>query len=325
MIKQGMTLPKVAGARLAELTKEEIVTGLGFARRGSGEIVFVAINPQAAGPNGLGMNAIRSRVGEALQDIPFEILGDYSAVLPNNNLPNPSLRPDAASLSVTAQHERPLAAQSEGTRGTRDALAKHYTPLPEGDPRSLALLNDNMDEISDHPTDPKPTTRRLSQSLLAVLLLAAVGGWGAFAYSMVSAQQQERQSQETRTELSRVIADRDKLNVELTQMRAEAERYRLTLERAQADLVTTRAQLQERPAQATRAEMSRVVAERDKLIAELNQVRAEAERNRVALERAQADLVSAREQLQERAPEASPPQIPTPPPGRASPTRRRTQ
>ena len=63
---------------------------------------------------------------------------------------------------------------------------------------------------------------------------------------MSSAQQQERQSQETRAELGRVTADRDKLNVEMNQMRAEAERNRVALERAQADLVAAREQLQER-------------------------------------------------------------------------------
>ena len=175
MIKHGMSLQALADTRLAQLMEEEIVTGLGLGRRGSREVVFVAINPQAAGPNGSEMSAVRSRVGEALQDIPFEILGDYDAILPNDNLPDPSLEPDAASLSVTAQHELPLAAQSEDARGTMDALATRSTPLPGSDPRSSALLNENMDEISDHPTDPRPTTRRLSKSLIGVLLLAAIG------------------------------------------------------------------------------------------------------------------------------------------------------
>ncbi len=324
-IKQEMSLQALANARLSQLMEEEVVTGLGLGRRGSGEIVFVGINPQAAGPDGSEMKAIRSRVREALQDIPFEILGDYDAIPPNDNLPNLALKPDAASLNATPQDEPPFAAQSERTRSAVDASARSAT-LPGGDPTSLgSLFNENMDEISGHPTDPQPTTRRLPKSLIAMLLLAAVSGWGAFAYSMFSAQQQERQFQATRSEMGRIVADRDKLTDDLNRIRAEAERNRLTLEQTQADLVTVRAQLEARPAQTTRAEMSRVVADRDKLNAELNQVRAEAERTRLALERAQADLVSAREQLQERLPETSPPQVPTPPPGRASPTRRRTQ
>ena len=323
MIKHGMSLQALADTRLAQLMEEEIVTGLGMGRRGRGEVVFIAINPQAAGPNGSEMPAVRARLGEALQDIPFEILGDYDAILPNDNLPNPSLKPGAASLKVT-EDAPSLAVQREGAHGTMGAPAKYY-PLPGDDPTSVGSLNEDMGEVSGYLTDPKPTARRLSKSLIGVLLLAAFGGWGAFAYSMVSAQQQERQSQATRAELDRMIADRDKLTGDLNQMRAEAERNRLTLERAQAELVSARAELQARPAQANRAEMSRVVADRDRLTVELNQVRTEAERNRVALESAQADLTTARKQLQERAPETSPPQIPTPPPGRASPSRRRTQ
>jgi cell division protein FtsL len=246
IIKPEMTLQTIAEARLAQLMKEKIVTGLGFGRRGNGEIVFVVIDTQAAGPNGSEMSAIRSRVRKALQDIPFEILGDYDAMSSSDNLPNHTLKPNAASLNVIAQHRPPLAAQSEGTRGTMDTSVENYT-LPGGDPTSSGSLNDNMDEVSGPPTDPKTnTTRRLSKSLIVMLLLAAVSGWGAFAYSMSSAQQQERAYL---AEMSRVVADRDKLNAELNQVRAEAERNRLALERAQVAPVTARAQSQERPPQ----------------------------------------------------------------------------
>jgi len=246
IIKPGITLREIAEARLAQLIKEKIITGFGLGRRGNEGIILVAIDTQAAGPNGSEMSAIRSRVRKALQDIPFEILGDYDATPSSDNLPNHTLKPNAASLNVIAQHRPPLAAQSEGTRGTMDTSVENYT-LPGGDPTSSGSLNDNMDEVSGSPTDPKmKTTRRLSKSLIVMLLLAAVSGWGAFAYSMSSAQQQERAY---RAEMSRVVADRDKLNAELNQVRAEAERNRLALERAQADLVTARAQSQERPPQ----------------------------------------------------------------------------
>src|SRR5215213_4346543 len=52
IIKPEMTLQTIAEARLAQLMKEKIVTGLGFGRRGNEEIVFVVIDTQAAGPNG---------------------------------------------------------------------------------------------------------------------------------------------------------------------------------------------------------------------------------------------------------------------------------
>jgi chromosome segregation ATPase len=60
----------------------------------------------------------------------------------------------------------------------------------------------------------------------------------------VRAQLQASPPPTARDEMRRVTADRDKLNVELTQMRAEAERNRLALERAQAELASARVQPQ---------------------------------------------------------------------------------
>lgn len=66
-----------------------------------------------------------------------------------------------------------------------------------------------------------------------ILLLAAVGGWGAFGYGVYSARQQERAF---RDEIALVQAERGKLAADLDRMRQEAERSRQALERAQAEL-----------------------------------------------------------------------------------------
>jgi signal transduction histidine kinase len=58
------------------------------------------------------------------------------------------------------------------------------------------------------------------------------------------AQLQASPPQTSRDEMRRVVADRDKLNAELNQQRAEAERNRLARERAQAELASARAQSQ---------------------------------------------------------------------------------
>jgi hypothetical protein len=60
----------------------------------------------------------------------------------------------------------------------------------------------------------------------------------------VRAQLQASPPQTSRDEMRRVVADRDKLNAELNQQRAEAERNRLALECAQAELASARAQSQ---------------------------------------------------------------------------------
>jgi hypothetical protein len=65
------------------------------------------------------------------------------------------------------------------------------------------------------------------------------------------AQLQATPPQTSREEMRRVIADRDKLNTELIQLRAEAERVRVALERSQAELASARAQSQVTPAPTT--------------------------------------------------------------------------
>ncbi len=71
----------------------------------------------------------------------------------------------------------------------------------------------------------------------AILLLAAIGGWGAFAYATYSARHQERAF---RDRMAQVIAERDALRTEASQFRADAERTRQALERSQAELAKAR-------------------------------------------------------------------------------------
>ncbi len=73
----------------------------------------------------------------------------------------------------------------------------------------------------------------------AILLLAAIGGWGAFAYATYSARHQERAYRDS---MAQVIAERDALRTEASQFRADAERTRQALERSQAELVKARTQ-----------------------------------------------------------------------------------
>ncbi len=71
----------------------------------------------------------------------------------------------------------------------------------------------------------------------AILLLAAIGGWGAFAYATYSARQQERTFRDI---MAQTIGERDALRTEANQFRADAERTRQALERSQAELVKAR-------------------------------------------------------------------------------------
>ncbi len=82
-----------------------------------------------------------------------------------------------------------------------------------------------------------------------ILLLVGLGGWGAFAYSLYTAHQEERA---LRDETARAVADRQKLIAELEEVRADLARTRQSLDRAQADLITARAEadlLKARPPQ----------------------------------------------------------------------------
>ena len=73
-----------------------------------------------------------------------------------------------------------------------------------------------------------------------LLLLAAVGGWGAFAYSAAQARQQERSFRE---QISSASTDRDALSTALRQVRSEAEQSRQELERARRDLAAAQLQI----------------------------------------------------------------------------------
>jgi hypothetical protein len=86
----------LAKERLAQLTKEGIVTGLGVGRRDTREIVFVAIDSQFLSLDQSDLNVVRARLQEALQDIPFEILGHYDD------------SPQATCLPITSYQQRLL-------------------------------------------------------------------------------------------------------------------------------------------------------------------------------------------------------------------------
>ena len=73
-----------------------------------------------------------------------------------------------------------------------------------------------------------------------LLLLAAVGGWGAFAYSGAQARQQERSFRE---QINSASTDRDALNTALRQARAEAEQNRQELERTRRGLAAAQLQI----------------------------------------------------------------------------------
>lgn len=77
-------------------------------------------------------------------------------------------------------------------------------------------------------------------ALSFILLVLALGGWGAFAYSLYAARHEARF---LRTEVGRSIAERQTLTSALSQMRDELERSRQILRRTQADLERTQAEL----------------------------------------------------------------------------------
>ena len=298
----------LAKERLAQLAKEGIVTGLGVGRRDNREIVFVAIDAQFLSLDQSDLNVVRARLQEALQDIPFEILGHYDDS-PSSDLPTHNLISAASASDVETQQKQPFHVKDEGTPVSTGAPSKDATrarAMP-----SVSLPGD-LNETYHPPIQGEiKSARQPSKTLMAALVLAAVSGWGVSAYAVFSARQQERAYLD---QISRVTAERDKGNADLNQMRAEAERNRQTLERAQADLVSVRSQLQASPPPTARDEMRRVTADRDKLNVELTQMRAEAERNRLALERAQRELADARAQSQADPPATTPAPLPSPVP-----------
>jgi hypothetical protein len=309
----------LAKARLVQLTNEGIVKGLGVGRRDNTDIAFVAINEQFLNSDTSELSAIQGRLKEALQDIPFDILGHYEDTSSSIDAPSRAITLPVAAPQVDAQHE-PLHAKNDGPLSSAHAPPQDYA-LAQNSPVPAGWLPGRRNETEHRPIHASPKAgHRASQSLTIVLLLAAVSGWGAFAYGVASGNQQQIASQD---KIRSVTADRDKLNTDLNQARGEVELTRQALERAQADLASARAQLQASPPPTTRDEMRRVTADRDKLNAELNQLRAEAERNRLALERVQAELVSTRAQPQANSPLPAP-QTPAPspaPPVRPRPVR----
>jgi hypothetical protein len=319
IIKQA-NAENLAKARLVQLFNEGVVTGLGVGQRDSRELVFVAVNSQLLSSDHVELNTIRARLKEALQDIPFEILGHYNDSPADINSPIDDIFPAAAPPEVNVQHEGPSNEMDEAT-----TLSSSDAPLRNSTPTEAGLVPVGSPEVSSHAAGGRPialgtnTVSRKSRGLIVMMLLAAVGGWSAFAYAMISGDQRQRSY---RDDLSRVTMDRDKLNSDLNGLREEAERSRQALERTQADLVSARAQLQATPPPTTRDEIRRILADREKLSAELTQMRADAERNRLALERAQAELAVARAQ-----PEMDPPltarQTPAPSPAPSSRSRPR--
>jgi Holliday junction resolvasome RuvABC endonuclease subunit len=74
----------------------------------------------------------------------------------------------------------------------------------------------------------------------AILLLAAIGGWAAFGFGVLSSRQQERVFRDQLTvalsERDRLSADLNQIRSELALVRADLEQNRQALERALADL-----------------------------------------------------------------------------------------
>jgi hypothetical protein len=309
----------LAKARLVQLFNEGVVTGLGVGQRDNRELVFVAINSQLLSSDHVELNTFRARLKEALQEIPFEILGHYNDSPANTNSPVNHTFPAAASPELSVQHERPSNEMDEATLSSSDAPRRDSTPTEAG------VVPVSSPEVSSHEAGGRPiilgadTVSHNSRGLIVMMFLVAVGGWSAFAYAIISGDQRQRSY---RDDLSRVTMDRDKLNSDLNGLREEAEYSRHALERTQADLVSARAQLQATPPPTTRDEIRRILADREKLSAELTQMRADAERNRLALERAQAELAGARAQS-EMDPPLTAPQAPAPSPAPSSRSRPR--
>ena len=84
----------------------------------------------------------------------------------------------------------------------------------------------------------------LHMSISATFFLAAVVGWGAFAYVALSSRQQERALRE---EMARVVAEREQLSSEMSRTRSESDRIRQVLEQVQADYAKARLKPEPQP------------------------------------------------------------------------------
>ena len=80
----------LAETRLAQLMHEGLATGLGIAMGGGEEKIFVAItaqtNVQAPDFDRSRIEAIRARLRDALQETPFQILGEYDVSPPGEDI-----------------------------------------------------------------------------------------------------------------------------------------------------------------------------------------------------------------------------------------------
>jgi septal ring factor EnvC (AmiA/AmiB activator) len=89
--------------------------------------------------------------------------------------------------------------------------------------------------------------------LSAILALVALGGWGAFAYSLSLVHQQDHALREVLAQQERTLrgalAQQERLTAELGQIRADLTRSRQALERAQVDLIVARAEAEQLKAQ----------------------------------------------------------------------------
>src|SRR3954465_12759017 len=101
-------LVALAETRLAQLTHEGLVTGLGIATGGGEEKIFVAITAQtkvqAPDFDRSKIEAIRARLKDALQETPFQILGEYDVSPPGEDIcdrPPMPIKPAAGTPSQT--------------------------------------------------------------------------------------------------------------------------------------------------------------------------------------------------------------------------------
>src|SRR3712207_8222207 len=78
----------------------------------------------------------------------------------------------------------------------------------------------------------------------AILLLVALGGWGAFGYGVLSSRQQERVF---RDQLTAALSERDRLAADLNQVRGELALVRTDLEQTRQAMERAIADLKARP------------------------------------------------------------------------------
>jgi uncharacterized protein HemX len=73
-----------------------------------------------------------------------------------------------------------------------------------------------------------------------ILFLAAVGGWGAYAYNVSSDRRQERALRE---QVTRSAKENERVNADLRQLQIEADRNRQALDQARRDLAFAQQQI----------------------------------------------------------------------------------